>query len=144
MDILTAEYAVLITAPNEKWEKLLTGDVVLSAQKSEQAVFGFKGEQAATFDTVSIYIPETYSQNIKTLELMVASDSPTGQFKSAGRFETQNILLRKTDGWQEFKFAPVTAKYLRLKMTAHDSSSVWIRKATDAGKTLQILGQVNP
>jgi hypothetical protein len=144
VDILTAEYAELITAPNDKWEKLLVGDVDPYTSESENAVYGFKGDKTATFDTVRIYIGETDSNNIKSVELLVASDSPTGSFKSACKVETQNIRMGKTGGWQEFKFAPVTAKYLKCKMTAHGGGWVRIRKMGDAGKSLQILGEVNP
>ncbi len=144
VDILTAEYAELITAPNDKWEKLLLGDVDPYTSESEHAVYGFKGDKTATFDTIRIYIGETSASNIKSVELLVADDSPTGSFKSACRVETQNIRMAKTGGWQELKFAPVTAKYLKCKLTAHGSSWVRIRQIGDAGKTLQILGQVNP
>ena len=144
VDILTAQYAELITAPNEKWERLLIGDVDPYTSESEIAVYGFKGDRTATFDTVRIYIGETSGTNIKTVELLVASDSPTGPFKSAGKVETQNIRMAKTGGWQEFRFAPVTAKYIKCKMTAHESTWVRIPKVGDAGKGLQILGQVNP
>ena len=144
VDILTPEYAELITAPNEQWEKLLTGDFNRSTSESENAVYGFKGEKTATFDTVRIFIGETRNTNLKTLELLVGSDSPTGPFTSAGKVETQNIRMAKTGGWQEFKFAPVTAKYLKCKMTGHGASYVYVDKVGDAGKSLQILGQVNP
>ncbi len=144
MDILTTEYAELITAPNTMWEKLLVGGVDPQTGESENAVYGFKGDKTATFDTVRIFIGETTHSNIKTVELLVSADSPTGPFTSAGKVETQNIRMAKTGGWQEFKFTPVTAKYLKCKMTAHDSSWVRISKVGDAGKSLQILGQVNP
>jgi hypothetical protein len=139
-NLLTSEYVELIAAPNDEWEKLLTEGAQPYANESDKAVYGFKGDKTATFDTVRIFIPATHDRNIKTLELLVASDSPTGQFTSAGVFETQNIRMR--DGWQEFKFAPVTAKYLKCKMTAHNSDVVRIFKVGDT-KSLQILGQVN-
>jgi hypothetical protein len=138
VDILTTEYAELITAPNAMWEKLLVGGVDPQTGESENAVYGFKGDKTATFDTVRIFIGETTHSNIKTVELLVSADSPTGPFTSAGKVETQNIRMAKTGGWQEFKFTAVTAKYLKCKMTAHGSSWLRISKVGDAGKSLQI------
>lgn len=149
VDILTPEYAELIMAPSERWEKLLTGEtgraVSLWQGESENAVFGFKDEKTATFDTVRVFIGETSSANIKSVEFLVSNDSPTGPFKSAGRTgETQNVRMMKTGGWQEFKFAPITARYLKCKITTHGSSEVYIYKVGDTHKTLEILGVVNP
>jgi Ca-activated chloride channel family protein len=145
VDILTPEYAELIMAPHEQWERLLTGgDSITQPWNSEKAVFGFKGEKTATFDTVRIFIGETSDDNIKSLELLVSNDSPTGPFKSVGTFEPLNIRMHKTGGWQEFKFAPVTAKYLICKMTTYDTAQVRIPKVGNAHKGLEILGKVNP
>ncbi|NLI82243.1 MAG: VWA domain-containing protein, partial [Deltaproteobacteria bacterium] len=101
-DILTPETAELVTAPSGKWEKLLTGDVELKTGESDKAVFGFKGDRAATFDMVRICIEETDSTNIQSVEVLVSSDSPTGPFRSVGVFQPQNVRIHKTGGWQEF------------------------------------------
>jgi hypothetical protein len=81
----------------------------------KEAVYGFKDEKAATFDTFSMLLTETADNNVKDFELLAGNDSPTGMFNSIGKFRTQNVKIFKTP-YQEFKFSPVTAKYLKVKL----------------------------
>ncbi len=145
-DILTPEYMELIKAPQAAWEHLL--DVGLDSSiryaESGKAVFGFKDEHTATFDAVRIFINETDSYNVKTLELLFSAASHSGPFESAGMFEVENIRMMKTGGWQEFKFPPVTAKYVVFKMASHDGTWMRIIKDSKAGKGIQLMGHLNP
>ena len=65
--------------------------------------------------------PRTDGTNIKEFELLVAKDSPTEGFSSIGMFQTQNIRVFN-DPYQEFKFRPVTARYLKFKPIANFGS----------------------
>jgi VWFA-related protein len=143
-DILTPQYAELVLAPSAKWEGLLTGSVELETRESEHAVFGFKGDRTATFDTVRICIQETHSTNIKSLEVLVSADSPSGPFESVGTFQPQNVRIHKTGGWQEFTFAPVTARYVKLKATSGQGYYFRVDKIEGGGKSLQLLGKMEP
>ncbi len=144
-DILTSEHAELIKAPEEAWQHLLDGEISnLSGEDSGKVVFGFKDERPATFDTVKVFINESSSNNVKTLELLFSTVSHSGPFESAGTFEVENIRMMKTGGWQEFKFPPVTAKYVIFKMTVHNSSRLYIAKDSKLGKGIQLMGQLNP
>src|SRR2546429_2483953 len=49
-------------------------------------------------------------------ELLVANDAPNGTFRSIGKFQTSNAKMMSTGGWQDFKFPPVTAKYLKVRL----------------------------
>ncbi len=143
VDILTPQYAELVLAPSGDWESLLVGGVQLKTSESDKAVFGFKGDRVATFDTVRICIQETHSANIKSLEILVG-DSPSGPFESVGTFQPQNVRLHKTGGWQEFTFSPVTARYVKLKATSEQVSYFRVDKVAGGGKSLQLLGKVGP
>ncbi len=146
IDILTPEYAELIKAPQEAWQHLLDGEVRnIEWKESGEAVFGFKNERAATFDAVKVFIKESSDYNVKTLELLFSTGSHSGPFESAGTFEVENIRMMKTGGWQEFKFPPVTAKYVAFKMTSHSTDSLMhILKDSKSGKSIQLMGQLNP
>ena len=52
---------------------------------------------------------------MKGFELLAADDSPTGTFRSLGKFETQNSRIFKAP-YQAFRFPLTTAKYLKLKV----------------------------
>jgi hypothetical protein len=116
----------LVLAPNDAWSVTIDGkeDAFREVQVGEEAVFAFKDERAATFDSFSMLIPRS-GRNPKQFELFVA-DSPTGPFRSLGTFQPQNVRLMKTAGWQEFKFPPVTAKYLKVKLRSNYEDVVWI------------------
>ena len=85
----------------------------------DEAVYAFKDEKPATFDKFSLLIKETSGQNIKEFELLVGDDSPTGTFRSSGTFTAQNAKPMKGGGYQDFKFDPVTAKYLKVKLVSN-------------------------
>jgi Ca-activated chloride channel family protein len=147
IDILTPEYAELIKAPQEAWQHLLDGgfDRNIKWKESGDAVFGFKDERTATFDAVNVFINESSVHNVKTLELLFSTGSHSGPFASAGTFEVENIRMMKTGGWQEFKFPPVTAKYVAFKMISHSSDSLMhILKDSKSGKSIQLMGHLNP
>ena len=107
----------LLVAPSDVWSQTIDGkeDGIGGRGLEEEAVFAFKDEQPATFDTFTILIPEANTANVKEFELLVADDSPTGTFRSIGKFETQNAKLLKTP-YQEFKFPSTTARYLKVKL----------------------------
>jgi len=144
-NILTPEYAELIKAPQEAWQKMLDGEIdSLDWRESDKAVFGFKDDRTATFDAVKIFINEASSYNVKTLELLFSTASHSGSFESAGTFEVENVRMMKTGGWQEFKFPPVTAKYFAFKMTAEYAYQMRILKDSKSGNGIQLMGHLNP
>lgn len=78
------------------------------------AVYAFKNEEPAVFDAFAVLIPET-GDNLKEFELLAGNDLPTGEFISIGKFTTTNLLFVQSP-YQEFKFQPVTAKYLKVQI----------------------------
>jgi hypothetical protein len=78
-----------------------------------EAVFAFKDEAPATFDTFLVLIPNTSDANLHQFELLAANESPTEAFSSIVRFETQNVRMMNAP-FQAFKFEPVKARYLNV------------------------------
>jgi hypothetical protein len=114
----------VLVAPNDLWLGTNDGkeDRLTWFATDSEAVYGFKDERPATFDTFSVLIPASSPYNLKDFELLVGNDSPTGTFRSIGRFSTLNVKLMRTP-YQEFKFDPVTAKYLKVKLLLPHSGS---------------------
>ena len=106
----------LIAAPFAAWSSTIDGkeDSYVGVNANTEAVFAFKDEKSATFDTVAVLIPSASNENLKDFELLV-SDKPDGDFRSIGKFQTRNLRLMKSGGWQEFKFPAVTAKYVTFR-----------------------------
>jgi len=118
----------LLAAGNPNWALMIDGklDTSTPATWNSEGIFAFKDEKPATFDTFSIYIPSANNTNIKEFELLVG-DSIDGEFRSVGKFRTKNMLMVKTNGWQDYKFEPVTAKYLKFKVISLvDAIGNWI------------------
>jgi len=144
LNILNQEYAEVISGPSDEYLQVLKGEFKLNTSGVGQTVIGFKDEVTGTFDTIRIFIPGALGEYIKSIEVLT-SDSPKGPFKSVLQTgETQNAKIFKTKGWQELKFAPVTAKYFRINCTTHEYSSTVrvVKDGTQPG--LQFIGHVNP
>jgi hypothetical protein len=118
IDLLAAANgAHLVRAPHENWMQPIDGSEAWDYITGDEAVYAFKDEKPATFDTFAMLITETRAWNIKTFELLTASTSPAGPFESLGTFETQNVRLFPSP-WQKFTFPPVRARYLKVKVLA--------------------------
>ncbi|HET6621132.1 MAG TPA: VWA domain-containing protein [Dongiaceae bacterium] len=117
----------LLTAPNDVWLATNDGkpDRVTWMRSDEEGVYAFKDEQPATFDTFTVLVNGSDGGNLKDFELLVASDAPAGPFRSIGTFTTQNLKLMKTP-YQEFKFAPVMARYLKVKLLSNHGGDGYI------------------
>jgi hypothetical protein len=105
----------LVAASSDGWKMTIDGDEASYAYIDGEGVYAFSDEKAATFDTFGILIPSTSGTNIAEYELSAGDASPTGPFRVIGRFITQNIKLFGTP-YQEAHFAPVTARFLRVRI----------------------------
>jgi len=114
--LATSSGGQLLLAPNDTWNKAIDGrEEQWGAGSADEAVFAFKDERPATFDTFEVYVPAADSQNLKDFELLAGDEGPTGKFSSIGKFTVMNAKMMKSP-YQAFKFAPVTAKYLKIKL----------------------------
>ena len=106
----------LTAAPDDSWRYAIDDNVdtwqYIQAGTGD-AVYAFKNEQPATFDTFMMLISDTSGLNIKDFELLAGNDTPLGAFHSIGQFQTKNIRLYPSP-WQEFKFDAVRARYFKL------------------------------
>jgi hypothetical protein len=128
MDLLSRDNGgQLLLAPSDDWAVVLDGktDAHASVRVGESAVFGFKGERPARFDTFSMLIPAR-GRNPREFELLAGDESPTGAFRPIGTFHPENNKVFKTDGWQEFRFPAVTARYLKVRLISNFEDVVWI------------------
>jgi hypothetical protein len=130
MNLLSAEHGGhVVVGTNDSWRQTIDGD-----EKSWQyidigvagswAVFAFKDEKPASFDTFKVLIAGAESWNLNEFELLAGNDSPTGNFEPIGKFRTQNVRFFN-DPYQEFKFPPAKARYLKVRViSSHGFSSV--------------------
>ncbi len=78
-----------------------------------EIVFAFKGSRPAQFSTFEMLMPST-GEWAKDFEVL-AGDSPTGLFRSLGKFTAQNVRLIQ-DPYQRFALPMTTAKYFKLRV----------------------------
>lgn len=112
----------LLMAPADYWSAAIDGKEdgvdVGDPGKQPEAVFAFKDEKAATFDRFAVLVNSQGDTNVSEFELFAGDESPTGTFRSIGKFTVQNAKMLKSP-YQEFKFEPVTAKYLKVKLLSN-------------------------
>jgi hypothetical protein len=115
----------LIRAPNDSWLRVIDGDDDTGLDVGyAEAVFGFKDDRSATFDTFTVFIPGPSNSNLKDFELLAGNESPTGRFELIGNFSTRNervMQLRegRLQAYQEFHFARVKAKYVKIRLLSN-------------------------
>ncbi len=107
----------ILAAPSDVW--LATNDDSEQAatwmRTDQEGIYGFQDDRSATFDSFAIYVGGTDNGNPQQVELLAGDEGPTGQFRSVGICKFQNVKLIKTP-YQECKFAPVTARYLKVRL----------------------------
>jgi hypothetical protein len=106
----------VVAGTNDGWLRTIDGreNYYIEFGLDDWAVYAFKDQRPATFDTFAVLIPSK-GNNVKEFELLAGNDSPTGNFDSIDTFTTTNAKLFKSP-YQEFKFPPVTAKYLKVQL----------------------------
>jgi hypothetical protein len=106
----------VVVATKDVWSQTILVNKGHGQEFSEAdwVVYAFKDELPATFDVFTVLIPGA-DRNVKEFELLAGNDSPTGEFTSIGQFKTTNAKVIKSP-YQEFKFPPLTAKYLKVRL----------------------------
>jgi TIR domain len=125
VNLLSAEQGgKLLIASNERWGTLIDGKEDTYAWTDEGfGVFGFRDGRPALIDTFTLLVPNQMGTNLKDFELFAGNAAPTGPFESIGKFSTQNMRMMQNP-YQEFRFAPVKAKYFKLQsLRSHDNST---------------------
>jgi hypothetical protein len=109
----------VVVAASDAWLKTIDGNESRGMElgRDDSAVYAFKNERPATFDTFAVLIPARLDRNLKEFELL-AGDAPTGELNSIGKFTTVNAKFLKNP-YQEFKFPPVTAKYFKVQLLSN-------------------------
>ena len=120
-------WSAVDTKIGHRWEATIDSkeEAVSGFSPGEMAAFGFKDGKPATFDTFSVLLPKSEGGNMKEFEIFASDESPTTGFRSLGKFQTES---GKPAGYQEFKFAPVTAKFFRVQLIS----------AQDAGASISL------
>jgi Sad1 / UNC-like C-terminal len=110
----------LVVASSDDWKSTIDGKEdwdQIGNGLGKEAIYGFKDDRVAAFDTFTMLISGTENCNVKEFELLTSNDLAASTFEFLGKFQTQNVKLFKTP-YQEFKFTEVTAKHLKVKLLA--------------------------
>ncbi|MDV5165730.1 MAG: VWA domain-containing protein [Candidatus Scalindua sp.] len=109
----------ILMAPKDEWKQTIDGvEEKALVPLYSSAVYGFKYEQLATFDTFVLYIPGEDDTNLKEFELLVSDRSWSGPFRSIGVFQAQNGGSAGTP-YQPFTFPEVTTRYLKVQLESN-------------------------
>jgi hypothetical protein len=109
----------IVMAPKDEWKQTIDGvEERALVPLYSSAVFAFKYEQLATFDTFVLYTPGEDDSNLKEFELLVSDRSWSGPFRSIGKFQAQNGGSVGTP-YQPFTFPEVTSRYLKVQLESN-------------------------
>ena len=126
----------VLVETSDNWAKTIDGtETDKDFNDDEWAVFAFKDERPATFDTFAVLIPWK-GNNLGNFALLVGNDSPTGKFDSIGKYMTTDAKMVKNP-YQEFRFPPVTAKYLKVVLINHWGNVLRVYQ-------FRLFGRLNP
>src|SRR4029079_18401852 len=81
----------ILVASSDDWKATVDGKEnwnQISYGIGMEAVYGFKGDRPATFDTFTMLITGTSDSNIKDFELLAGNTAPLGPFQSIGKFQS--------------------------------------------------------
>jgi hypothetical protein len=139
--LLPANGGQVLAAPDPEWTKVISGNEreEVGAGFPAEAIFAFKDEKPAVFDSFRLLIASNAGGNPREFELFAGNDL-SGEFRSLGVFQPVNARLLQSP-YQEFKFPETTAKYLKVKFTsAHGSTGAggWKRVPQ-----MQLFGTLN-
>ena len=122
----------LVFSGSASWDKMIDGIDDRGAQIGEHGgdfgVYAFRGRQ-----------PEASAYNPKAIELSYATESQDGPFLPIGVFEVRDGRVAP-DGRQVFHFAPITARFLKVKLREARSGGVYIM-AYEFGALGTLAGQ---
>ncbi|HTE14470.1 MAG TPA: toll/interleukin-1 receptor domain-containing protein, partial [Burkholderiales bacterium] len=127
----------LLVASTDKWNLLIDGkEDTYVWTETGFGVFGFRDGKAAVIDTFTLFVPSQDDNNMKEFELFAGNASPTGPFESIGKFSTQNMRMMQKP-YQEFRFAPVKAKYFKLQSLRSHAD-----RTTSLAYEIQLFGEL--
>jgi hypothetical protein len=129
----------LESSSSDVWPQTVDGkpDSVAWMWEGQEAVYSFGNGQSAEFDTFAVAI-NGQGANAKSFELLVGDNGPLGDFRSVGMCELANARM-VPDVFQQCHFAPVTAKYLKVKL-----ASTIAGDHTAYGTEFKLLGKIVP
>jgi len=107
----------LVAASSADWQHTIDGNegaAQISYGTGKEAVYAFKSDGLAAFDTFAMLIGGTESYNINEFELLVSREA-SGPFHSIGKFHTQNLRIFAAP-YQTFRFPLVEANYLKFRL----------------------------
>jgi hypothetical protein len=109
----------LLFSPGESWTRTTDEHLgyIYGFAAGQEAVFGFRGGGAASFDSFALYVPNSDTRNLKEIELFAGDEGPAGTFRSLGVMTVANGMVR--DGWQEFKLPTTTARFFKVKLLSN-------------------------
>jgi hypothetical protein len=111
----------------EHWKTLFNGNrTAAMVGTNDFAVLALRGDKAVTFDTLAIFVDGIYaSVGVKELAIYTSSTSSEGPFVKAAQITVPNHPIMQKP-FQEFHFAPVQARFVKLQMLSFHASTPYV------------------
>ena len=113
MNVLSAENGGhVVVATNDRWPYAIDGDeknwqyIDIGVLIGSWAVYGFKNDKPASFDTFKVLILGTETWNLKEFELLAGSDSATGKLGVGSASFRRRTSGFSKNPYQELRISP--------------------------------------
>lgn len=137
IDLLApANGGVLVYGRNAEWEKLTDGRPMSGATYAGEGVWRFKDGRPAELERIEVLVDGRDGYNLKEFEVLAGDESPTGAFRSLGKFSTANARLFETP-YQVFPLPAATARFVKV-VFLNDWGGGYV-----SGKGLRLYGKID-
>jgi len=110
--------ARLLAANEESWRHLFAGKPTSTiVSRSGFAVLAVRGDKAAKFDTLAIYVDSASTDNIKELAVYTSSASPEGPFAKVAQLTVPNYRNMEKP-FHELHVTPSEARFVKLQVVS--------------------------
>jgi hypothetical protein len=108
--------ARLLAANEESWKRLFGGNLTSTiVSRHGFAVLAVRGNKAAKFDTLGVFVDYASTDNIKDLALFASSESAEGPFVMIAQLTVPNYRNMEKP-LHELRFAPTEARFVNVQV----------------------------
>ncbi len=110
--------ARLLAANEESWKRLFGGNLTSTiVSRNGFAVLAVRGNKAAKFDTLGVFVDYASTDNIKDLAIFASSESPEGPFVKVAQLTLPNYRNMERP-LHELHFAPAEARFVKVQVVS--------------------------
>lgn len=119
----------LVMQGSANWDKMIDSDEVRAVQIGEEVadfgVYAFRGGRAARLTAFRVLVPAANPMNPVAIDLLYTAGRADGGYTAIGTLPVIDAKV-EPDGWQELRFKPVVACFLKVQLKESRSGNQYV------------------